>query len=248
MTIMNNKYSKDEKQNKNSRNKNNSNQNSNSHNINKISYLGKKNKNLKKATRLRQLIFQKEKEKESDSIKKILFDNSNNNTRTIENANLTIKNTKRLMINKNKKNKQILLNDNKDNYLGRNRNIDVNYNKNNISPPELIDSSAKKLSFTIMDNIKYIEDINNDKQIENNNKEKELYQLESPLSPPKMNTENNENENDSGTLSFNQVRDIILYNTFSSLNKEENDFIFNQNDKKTFEHKRKNQYFNFFFK
>ena len=243
-TMMNNKNFNAEKQNKNSQNKNESNLNNDSHNVNKINYLGLKNKNLKKATRLRQLIFKKE--KENDSIQKILFDNSNKDIKTIENNSLIIKNSKKLMINKSKKNNQIFKNGNKDNYLGRNRNIEEDYNKNNISTPELIDSSEKKFSFSIIDNIKYIEDLNNLKQTENNNNEKELYQTESQLFSPNINSDNNDNENDTGILSFNQVKDIILYNSFSNLNKGKNDFIFNLDDKQNFEKNRKNLYSDFF--
>lgn len=76
----------------------------------------------------------------------------------------------------------------------------------------------------------------------NNKKEKELDETESPL---KMDTDKISNEN-SGVLSFDQVKDIICYYNMNNTDKQ-SDFLFQKNERKMFDINYKSKYLNFFF-
>ena len=73
-------------------------------------------------------------------------------------------------------------------------------------------------------------------------KEKELDETESPL---KMDTEKLSIEN-SGVLSFDQVKDIICYNNMNNVDKK-NDFLFKKNERQIYDINYKAKYLNFFF-
>ena len=82
----------------------------------------------------------------------------------------------------------------------------------------------------------YIENENNDKR------EKELDETESPL---KMDTEKDNIEN-SGVLSFDQVKDIICYYNMNNPDKQ-NNFLFQKNERQIYDINYKNKYLNYFF-
>ena len=82
---------------------------------------------------------------------------------------------------------------------------------------------------------------NNNSNYSNDKKEKELDETESPL---KMDTDKVTNEN-SGVLSFDQVKDIICYYNMNTLDKQ-NNFLFKQNERQLFDINIKKKYANFF--
>ena len=113
--------------------------------------------------------------------------------------------------------------------------------------------NQKSLSFSKHDSFRflypeiYIKDDeyfieNRNDNFSNGKKEKELDETESPL---KLDTEKITNEN-SGVLSFDQVKDIICYNDMNNIDKK-NDFLFQKNERQIYEINYKNKYLNFFF-
>ena len=82
---------------------------------------------------------------------------------------------------------------------------------------------------------------NNNNNYSNDKKEKELDETESPL---KMDTDKVTMEN-SGVLSFDQVKDIICYYNMNTPDKQ-NNFLFKQNERQIFDINIKNKYANFF--
>ena len=91
----------------------------------------------------------------------------------------------------------------------------------------------------IRDDEHYYENKNN---FSGDKKEKELDETESPL---KMDTEKLSIEN-SGVLSFDQVKDIICYNNMNNVDKK-NDFLFKKNERQIYDINYKAKYLNFFF-
>ena len=84
---------------------------------------------------------------------------------------------------------------------------------------------------------------NNEDIIDNNErKEKELDETETPL---KMDTDKVSVEN-SGVLSFDQVKDIICYYNMSNTDKQ-SEFLFQNKEREIFDMNYKNKYLNFFF-
>ena len=84
---------------------------------------------------------------------------------------------------------------------------------------------------------------NNDENLDNNEKrEKELDETESPL---KMDTDKATVEN-SGVLSFDQVKDIICYYNMNNTDKQ-SEFLFQNKEREIFDMNYKNKYLNFFF-
>ena len=89
----------------------------------------------------------------------------------------------------------------------------------------------------------FIENENSEKNNnDNNKKEKELDETESPI---KIDTDKVTNEN-SGVLSFDQVKDIICYYNMNTQDKK-NDFLFKKNERQIYDTNKKNKYVNFFF-
>ena len=85
----------------------------------------------------------------------------------------------------------------------------------------------------------YMENENN---YSNNKREKELDETESPL---KMDTEKDNNNENSGVLSFDQVKDIICYYNMNNPDKQ-NSFLFIKNERQIYDMNYKNKYLNFF--
>jgi len=83
---------------------------------------------------------------------------------------------------------------------------------------------------------------NNDDNNEESKKEKELDETESPL---KFDTDKVSVEN-SGVLSFDQVKDIICYFNMNNTDKQ-SEFLFQNKEREIFEINYKNKYLNFFF-
>ena len=84
---------------------------------------------------------------------------------------------------------------------------------------------------------------NNEDNLDNNEKrEKELDETESPL---KMDTDKVSVEN-SGVLSFDQVKDIICYFNMNNTDKQ-SEFLFQNKEREIFDMNYKNKYLNFFF-
>ena len=172
-----------------------------------------------------------------------------------QNNNIFNKNSKLNILNNNYEK------DNMDNlHKNLNERLKTEYNENSL---EAIDKmyeeenteeiNQKSLSFSKQDSFRFLypEIYNRDDEyfIENKNnnfsndkKEKELDETESPL---KMDTEKITNEN-SGVLSFDQVKDIIVYNNMDSIDKK-NDFLFIKNERQIYDVNYKNKYLNFFF-
>ena len=75
----------------------------------------------------------------------------------------------------------------------------------------------------------------------NDKREKELDETESPI---KMDTDKVTNEN-SGVLSFDQVKDIICYYNMNSPDIN-NNFLFKKNERQIYDINKKNKYINFF--
>ena len=189
----------------------------------------------------------------------IIYDYASNNLLYIKKNtpnNLNINN------NDSKKNLKISVQDenNENVYKLLNERLKTEYNENSM---EVIDkmyeeenneemnkksmSLSKRDSFEFLypeiyvkDDEYYLEN-ENDKE-DNYKKEKELDETESPL---KMDTDKVSNEN-SGVLSFDQVKDIICYYNMKSSGKQ-NDFLFQRNERQIYDIKYKKKYFNFFF-
>ena len=189
----------------------------------------------------------------------IIYDYASNNLLYIKKNtanNLNMNN------NDSKKNLKISVQDenNENVYKLLNERLKTEYNENSM---EVIDkmyeeenneemnkksmSLSKRDSFEFLypeiyvkDDEYYLEN-ENDKE-DNYKKEKELDETESPL---KMDTDKVSNEN-SGVLSFDQVKDIICYYNMKSSGKQ-NDFLFQRNERQIYDIKYKKKYFNFFF-
>ena len=189
----------------------------------------------------------------------IIYDYASNNLLYIKKNtanNLNMNN------NDSKKNLKISVQDenNENVYKLLNERLKTEYNENSM---EVIDkmyeeenneemnkksmSLSKRDSFEFLypeiyvkDDEYYLEN-ENDKE-DNSKKEKELDETESPL---KMDTDKVSNEN-SGVLSFDQVKDIICYYNMKSSGKQ-NDFLFQRNERQIYDIKYKKKYFNFFF-
>ena len=189
----------------------------------------------------------------------IIYDYASNNILHIKKNNT---NNLNLNNNESKKNLKIRIldekNENIDNLL--NERLKTEYKENSM---EVIDkiyedenndemnkksmSLSKRDSFEFLypeiyvkDDEYYLEN-ENDKEC-NSKKEKELDETESPL---KMDTDKVSNEN-SGVLSFDQVKDIICYYNMKTSGKQ-NDYLFQKNERQIFDIKYKKKYFNFFF-
>ena len=108
--------------------------------------------------------------------------------------------------------------------------------------------NKKSLRFSKLDSFRlypeiYIKDDeyfmdNNNKNIK---KEKDLDETESPI---KMDTDKKTNEN-SGVLSFDQVKDIICYYNMNNTDKQ-SDFLFQKNERQIYDIYYKNKYLTFF--
>ena len=163
-------------------------------------------------------------------------------------------------LNKNKKEYNLKLdNENVSNtYKILNERLKTEYNENSL---EAIDKmyeeektgeiNQKSLSFSKHDSFRFfypeIYNKDDDFLIEENNsnndkREKELDETESPL---KMDTEKVTNEN-SGVLSFDQVKDIICYYNMNNTDNQ-SDFLFQKNERQIYDINCKNKYLNFFF-
>ena len=87
---------------------------------------------------------------------------------------------------------------------------------------------------------------NNDENLDNlNNSEKREKELDETESPLKMDTDKATVEN-SGVLSFDQVKDIICYYNMNNTDKQ-SEFLFQNKEREIFEMNYKNKYLNFFF-
>ena len=88
--------------------------------------------------------------------------------------------------------------------------------------------------------------VNNDENLDNlNNSEKREKELDETESPLKMDTDKATVEN-SGVLSFDQVKDIICYYNMNNTDKQ-SEFLFQNKEREIFEMNYKNKYLNFFF-
>ena len=252
----NNKNKKDKKispkQNKNNKNKiisiiitkafnNNNNKNSNK-------YLNEKNQNKESNDNM-----QREGNKEV-----IIYDYSKNNI-----FNGKIKHSNEMNSNANGSKKNLIINTQYDNdenlYKLIDERLKTEYNDNSL---EAIDkmfeeeneeemtkkskSLSKRESYKFLYPEIYMKDdeyyVENDNNNSNDKREKELDETESPL---KVDTYKEDIEN-SGILSFDQVKDIICYYNLNSRNKQ-NDFLFKKNDREIYDINSKNKYLNFFF-
>ena len=170
--------------------------------------------------------------------------------------------SKKYKYNNNINSKNNILNDaieNSDNaYKNLNERLKTEYYENSL---EAIDKmyeeenneelNQKSMSFSKQDSFRFLYPeiyIKDDEYFaENNNnsddkKEKELDETESPL---KMDTDKITNEN-SGVLSFDQVKDIICYYNMNNTDKQ-SDFLFQKNERQIYDIQCKNKYLNFFF-
>ena len=190
-----------------------------------------------------------EKKQNEENNKKIIFDYKMNNIslKNIQNNNF--------INNVNNINYQNYKSYNT--YKSLNARLNTKYNDNNNSL-EINDKLNKKVykeesnkksnssnrhdSFEYLYPEIYIKDDDLKKSNWNNNKEKELDETESPL---KMDTDKNSNEN-SGVLSYEQVKDIICYYNMSNTDKKSN-FLFQVNERQIFDLNNKNKYEKFFF-
>ena len=190
-----------------------------------------------------------EKKQNEENNKKIIFDYKMNNIslKNIQNNNF-INNVNNINY-QNYKSYNI--------YKSLNERLNTKYNDNNNSL-EINDKLNKKIykeesnkksnssnrhdSFEYLYPEIYIKDDDLKKSNWNNNKEKELDETESPL---KMDTDKNSNEN-SGVLSYEQVKDIICYYNMSNTDKKSN-FLFQVNERQIFDLNNKNKYEKFFF-
>ena len=190
-----------------------------------------------------------EKKQNEENNKKIIFDYKMNNIslKNIQNNNF-INNVNNINY-QNYKSYNI--------YKSLNERLNTKYNDNNNSL-EINDKLNKKIykeesnkksnssnrhdSFEYLYPEIYIKDDDLKKSKWNNNKEKELDETESPL---KMDTDKNSNEN-SGVLSYEQVKDIICYYNMSNTDKKSN-FLFQVNERQIFDLNNRNIYEKFFF-
>jgi hypothetical protein len=227
--------------------------NNNNHNTNK--YLYDKNQNKENKDN-----FRKEGIKEA-----IIYDYSNNNMLNKKSQNINEMNA---IANSSKKN--IIINTQSDNegnlYKLLNERLKTEYNDNSLEAFDKMyeddndndkektqksKSLSKRESYKFLypeiymkDDEFYLENDNDDDNYNNSNdkKEKELDETESPL---KIDTYKENNEN-SGILSYDEVKDIICYYDMNSRSKK-NDFLFKINEREIYDINSKNKYLNFFF-
>jgi len=194
----------------------------------------------------------------------IIYDYSNNNI-----LNRKIQNINKKNANTNGSKKNLIINtqyDNNDDNLYKllNERLKTEYNDNSLEAIDKMfednkveEMTQKSKSLSKRDSYKFLypeiymkddEDfLENDNDSYNYNdsydkREKELDETESPL---KVDTYKEENEN-SGILSFDQVKDIICYYNMNSRSKQ-NDFLFKENERENFNINSKDKYLNFFF-
>ena len=216
--------------------KNNSNTNTNTNNNNSNNYINN---------------YFNEKKHNNENQENIIYDYAYNNllNNKVQNNNIYKNSKKNLQTNIDNENIYKMLNERlkteyNDNSMEA---IDKMYEEENTE--ELNQKSvslSKHDSFRFLypeiynrDDEYYIENENNDS---NDKKEKELDETESPL---KMDTDKVNNEN-SGVLSFDQVKDIICYYNMDNTDKQ-NDFLFKKNERQIYDINYKNKYLNFFF-
>ena len=197
--------------------------------------------------------------------KNVIYDYKSNNIflrkRLDNNVNFNInKNSKKNIINNNNEN----INSDNNMYKILNERLKTEYNENNSL--EIIDKmyeeenteeiNQKSMSFSQHDSFRllypdiynrddeyFVENENSENNNnDNNKKEKELDETESPI---KIDTDKVTNEN-SGVLSFDQVKDIICYYNMNNQDKQ-NDFLFKKNERQIYDINKKNKYVNFFF-
>ena len=192
-----------------------------------------------------------EKKQIDENNEKIIYDYKNNNIILKKNQFKNLKNNKNWILNyENEKSKNHAYN--------LNERLKTEYNENSLENDDKKDeegnlgevdqkslSSCKKESHRYLHPEIYIKDdelLKQKKFERNKNKEKELDETESPL---KIDTDKNTNEN-SGVLSFDQVKDIICYYDMSNTDKK-SDFLFQTNEREIFDNNSKDKYLNFFF-
>ena len=183
-----------------------------------------------------------EKGQNEENNKKIIFDYKNNNI-SINNCQ-----NNNFIDNINYQNDKSY-----NTFKGLNERLNTEYNDNNSSENKNkktfkeesnknTNSSNKRDRFEYLHPEIYIKDDDLQKSKWNMKKEKELDETESPL---KMDTDKNSNEN-SGVLSYDQVKDIICYYNMNNTDKKSN-FLFQVNERQIFELNNKKKYLTFFF-
>ena len=195
-----------------------------------------------------------DKKQNEENKEKIIFDYKNNNIflkkNQLNNLNKNINNTNLILNYENEK-----INSNSYNL---NERLKTEYNENSLENDDKKDedenigeANQKSLSLSKNDSYRYLhpeiyikdDELLKQKQLERNkNREKELDETESPL---KIDTDKNTNEN-SGVLSFDQVKDIICYYNMNNTDKQ-SDFLFQMNEREIFNINGKNKYLNYFF-
>ncbi len=200
-----------------------------------------------------------EKNQTEESHENIIYDYKNNkklSKKNKTNSNINnLNNSKKYYLNINNEKES---SDNIQKVL--NERLKTEYNDNSLEEIDKMyeeenteEINQKSLSFSKHDSFRllypeiYIKDDENYYENKNNNfshekKEKELDETESPL---KMDTDKLSIEN-SGVLSFDQVKDIICYNNMNNIEKK-NDFLFKKNERQIYDINYKNKYLNFFF-
>ena len=183
-----------------------------------------------------------EKGQNEENNKKIIFDYKNNNI-SINNCqnnnfidNINYQNDK--SYNTFKSLNERLNTEYNDNNSSENKNKKTFKEESNKNT----NSSNKRDRFEYLHPEIYIKDDDLQKSKWNMKKEKELDETESPL---KMDTDKNSNEN-SGVLSYDQVKDIICYYNMNNTDKKSN-FLFQVNERQIFELNNKKKYLTFFF-
>jgi len=196
--------------------------------------------------------------------KKPLKDNNENVIYDYKTNNIFSKKTKK---NNNINSKNNILNEaieNSDNIniyknINLNERLKTEYYENSLEAIDKmyeeennVETNQKSMSFSKHDSFRflypeiYIKDdeyfVDNNNNNSNDKKEKELDETESPL---KMDTDKVTNEN-SGVLSFDQVKDIICYYNMNNTDKQ-SDFLFQKNERQIYDASCKNKYLNFFF-
>ena len=201
-----------------------------------------------------------EKKQNIENKENIIYDYKNNKilskkNKTNSNLNNFNNSKKFFLINNNEK-------ENSDNIQKElNERLKTEYNDNSLEEIDKMyeednteEINQKSLSFSKHDSFRflypeiYIKDDeyyykNKNNNFSNDKKEKELDETESPL---KIDTEKLSAEN-SGVLSFDQVKDIICYNNMNNIDKKD-DFLFKKNERQIYDNNYKNKYLNFFFK
>jgi len=175
-----------------------------------------------------------------------------NNKKKISERNLKIKNINRLTLNpkmnklnQNKINGRNVIKKTK-NIYELNKNIHVNQNKNNKTAKEInVINLQNNINLSSKDNEKkYIdkkEEIIDDFNIKSTKTNDDVF-----TESKNEKIEESSIEEESGILSMNEIEDIIIYNNMKNINKED-DFLFNKNDYKNFIEENQNKIFSLFF-